>query len=78
MSIVYAGLESASTSWPGVYIYRASQLEQDIAQCPVCQALDTKQQKETLRSHAVPTRPWQRVAVGLFHMEDAEYLVTLD
>ena len=48
-------LRRARTSlwWPGMN----NQLKQFIATCEVCNAFQTKNQKETLISHEIPNRP---------------------
>ena len=50
-----------SVFWPGM----TTEITNQIAQCEVCRALETKQQKDSIRQHALSPRPWQRVAVDL-------------
>ena len=63
-----------SLFWPGM----SSEIKQFIATCDVCRTYDAGQQKESLMSHELPTRPWERVAADLFTWNGKEYLVTVD
>lgn len=48
-------------------------------ECPACNKYPWQcQQKETLISHEVPTRPWQKVGCDLMEFEHVQYLVTVD
>lgn len=60
--------------WPGMN----AQLKTYMEQCSTCSAWGVKQQKETLRSHEVPKRPWEKVGTDLFSFDDRDYLVTVD
>ena len=54
------------------------QLKQFIASCEVCNAFQTKNQKETLLSHEIPNRPWSKVASDIFEWNKEHYLVLVD
>ena len=56
--------------WPGF----ATHLRDVLAACDICCSFDVRQQKESLHSHAVPTRPWAKVGADLFHFDGNEYL----
>ncbi|XP_035679020.1 uncharacterized protein K02A2.6-like [Branchiostoma floridae] len=43
-----------------------------------CQTVGTRQQKETLLSHPVPMRPWEKVGIDMFNFRGKEYLITVD
>ena len=43
-----------------------------------CQEYDNSQTKETLMSHDMSDRPWQKVGVDLFSYMGKDYLVTTD
>ena len=58
------------------------QINQDIEKlvksCPICQEHQPSQQKETLRPHEIPQRPWEVLGTDLFHFQGAEYLLVAD
>jgi len=60
--------------WPGM----SAEIKECISMCEICHKYDTSPQKETLMSHDVPTRPWEKVGVDLFEIENRDYLVTVD
>ena len=60
--------------WPGL----TSDLKNHISSCEICRSFETSQPKETLMSHEIPHRPWQKVASDLFTFRNEEYLVTVD
>lgn len=54
------------------------QIKTYIAKCDICRSMDNKQQKETLMSHEVPSRPWAKVGTDLFVFDNKNYLITVD
>lgn len=60
--------------WPGM----STDIKNYISSCETCRTYETCQQKETLMSHEVPHRPWQKVASDLFTYKNVDYLVTVD
>uniref|UniRef100_A0A672HNR1 Gypsy retrotransposon integrase-like protein 1 n=1 Tax=Salarias fasciatus TaxID=181472 RepID=A0A672HNR1_SALFA len=54
------------------------QIKKYIAKCDICRSMDMKQQKETLISHEVPSRPWAKVGTDLFVFDNKDYLITVD
>ena len=54
------------------------QLKQFIASCEACNTFQTKNQKETLRSHEIPNGPWSKVASDIFEWNKEYYLVLVD
>ena len=63
-----------SVYWPNMN----AEVKDFIEKCETCNKYEMGQQKETLHSHEVPSRPWQKVGTDLFSFEDKEYLVTVD
>jgi len=60
--------------WPGMN----SEIQEYISTCEQCRKFERNQQKETMRSHDVPTRPWAKVGCDLFAFDNQEYMVTVD
>jgi hypothetical protein len=58
--------------WPGM----SGDITNFVSTCEVCGEYERSQTKETLRSHEIPSRPWQRVAADLFEHAGRTYLVT--
>ena len=63
-----------SLYWPGM----SAEVKHHISSCETCRTYETSQAKETLMSHELPQRPWQKVATDLFTHENTDYLVTVD
>ena len=55
-----------------------SEVKSYICQCETCRSLDQKQQKESLKSHNVPSRPWAKVRVDLCSFYGKDLLATVD
>lgn len=60
--------------WSGMY----GDIKNFVSTCEVCREYERSQTKETLRSHEIPSRLWQRVAADLFEHAGRTYLVTTD
>ena len=60
--------------WPGM----SNDIKNHVSTCEACREYEKSQPKETLCSHEVPNRPWQRVGIDLFELERKHYLVTAD
>lgn len=60
--------------WPGM----SAVIKEKVEQCTTCNSMKPKQQKETLMSTEIPTRPWKTVAQDLFHVNNMDYMVTVD
>ena len=56
----------------------SQEIENYISQCTVCMEYGRKQQKETLKSHAISSHPWQNIACDLMDLSGFAYLVTVD
>lgn len=63
-----------SLFWPGM----SGDIKQYISSCETCQTYQSSQQKETLMSHEVPSRQWEKIGVDLFELDQKDYLVTVD
>ena len=60
--------------WPGM----SSELRHLVETCETCQKFSAGQPKETLKSHEMPSRPWEKVATDLFTYNNKEFLITVD
>ena len=69
-------LQRAHTAifWPGL----TNDVKVKISSCPTCIAHQPSQPKEPLKSHEVPSRPWQKLASDLFTWNDKQYLILVD
>ena len=63
-----------SLFWPGM----SSEIRQYISQCETCRRYETSEQKETLMSHELPERPWEKVGTDCFELDGKNYLITVD
>ncbi|XP_060084279.1 uncharacterized protein K02A2.6-like [Ylistrum balloti] len=53
-------------------------IEQFVSECSVCNAHSTSQQKEPLISHEVTARPWQKIGIDIFTLNQRDFLITVD
>ena len=60
--------------WPGM----TAELKKHIAQCEMCSKYEVKQQRETLMSHEVAERPWEKIGTDLYTIDGKEYLIIVD
>ena len=60
--------------WPGM----SKEIETMVEKCLTCQENRNAQQKEPLRPHDIPLRPWQMVATDLFVWNNANYVLVVD
>ena len=63
-----------SIYWPGM----TTQIADYISRCEICQQLNSKQQKETLKQHETPDRPWAKIGTDIFTLHGRDYLITVD
>ncbi|XP_025113246.1 uncharacterized protein K02A2.6-like [Pomacea canaliculata] len=63
-----------SVFWPGMN----AEIKQYVSTCKTCQSVQRSQKKETLLSHEVPSRQWEKVGIDLFEFDGKDYLVTVD
>lgn len=60
--------------WPGMN----SELKEYMSKCEVCNKYKNSQQKESLMSHELSDRPWEKVGVDIFELKGQFFLVTVD
>ncbi|CAC5384944.1 unnamed protein product [Mytilus coruscus] len=60
--------------WPNMN----SDIENYIKTCETCNIFNMEQQKESLHSHELCTRPWEKIACDLFEFNQQDYLMTID
>ena len=60
--------------WPGM----STEIKQLINGCATCRKFAPAQAKETLMSHEVPCRPWEKVAADLLTYNGKQFLITVD
>ena len=60
--------------WPGM----SSQIQDTVSACGTCNTYQRKNQKEPLIPHSIPDRPWSKVGVHLFELQQKQYLVIVD
>ena len=60
--------------WPGMN----AEIKEHISTCAVCNAYPASQRKETLMTHDLPGRPWEKVGVDIMQLQGRDYLVTVD
>jgi len=60
--------------WPGM----SSEIRNFIETCPTCNTIANKQPKQPLKLHDFPERPWQKLGIDIFTIENRNYLVTVD
>ena len=52
--------------WPGM----SAEMKHHISSCEICRELDSRTHpKETLMSHEVPSRPWEKLATDIFSLD---------
>ena len=60
--------------WPGMN----GEIKEFISQCEICSKYQKCNQKETLMSHEISDRPWEKVGTDIFELENQYYLITVD
>ena len=63
-----------SLFWPGM----TSELKEFISTCETCSKFKVNNPPETLMSHDLPERPYEKVGTDLFTIQDHNYLITVD
>lgn len=59
--------------WPGMN----KELKEWIQACETCREFEQTHCKETLMSHEIPERAWEKIAADLFTYKNKEYLITV-
>ena len=49
-----------------------------VSQCEACRKYETKQPKETLMSHELAERPWEKIGADLYTIDGKDYLIVVD
>ena len=61
--------------WPDL----SAEMKQYFSACETCREFDSMTHaKETLMSHEIPSRPWEKIATDIFTLDGKDYLVTID
>ena len=60
--------------WPGIY----DDIRKHVSACELCQEHAPAQQPLPLQTPSVPTRPWEKIAIDMFHCEGRDYLIIVD
>lgn len=60
--------------WPGMQ----AEIKDFVSNCSTCNEFAHNQQKETMLSHDIPSRPWQIVSMDLFNHRQKDYLLIVD
>ena len=63
-----------SVYWPGMQ----AAIRQTCSSCAVCSQYLSERPQEPMQSHAIPSRPWERVSADLFQLNGSNYLVLVD
>ena len=56
----------------------SSQIQDAVSTCATCNLYQRKNQKEPLIPHSIPDRPWSKVGVDIFELQQKQYLVIVD
>lgn len=60
--------------WPNLNL----ELKNLVSECQICLANRKQNRKEEMISHEIPSRPWTKVAMDLFHLHGKNYLLIVD
>ncbi|GAA6096806.1 uncharacterized protein K02A2.6-like, partial [Tachysurus ichikawai] len=60
--------------WPSMQ----AEIKDFVSNCSTCNEFAHNQQKETMLSHVIPSRPWQIVSMDLFGHRQKDYLIIVD
>lgn len=60
--------------WPNMQ----AEIKDKVSGCLICSEYTHNQQKESMLSHELPTRPWQIVSMDLFAHREKDYLLIVD
>ncbi|XP_060075780.1 uncharacterized protein K02A2.6-like [Ylistrum balloti] len=60
--------------WPGI----SGQIEDFVSKCDICCTFRNANTWEPLKSHDIPTGPWEKVGTDLFQFEGHSYLLIVD
>jgi len=60
--------------WPGM----TAEIKQVVQTCEACRTYERAQTKETLMSHEIPNRQWEKVGMDLFQVNGRDYHLIVD
>jgi len=60
--------------WPGM----TGELKEYISQCKTCSKYEAKQPRESLMSHEIAERPWEKIGADLYIIDGKDYLIIVD
>ena len=60
--------------WPGIN----KEIEEYVARCETCNNYHSEKEREPMIGHELPTRPWEKVAVDIFELDQKNFLVTVN
>ena len=60
------------------WLHMSSEIKDLVGRCEVCAELKENQVKEPLMTHNIPSRPWSKIALNLFHLDGTDYLITIE
>ncbi|XP_064483004.1 uncharacterized protein K02A2.6-like [Ornithodoros turicata] len=60
--------------WPGL----DKDIEQMVVTCELCQRYQRANPQQPLLDRNIPDRPWERIAMDFFHLNDSTYLILID
>ena len=55
-----------------------AEIKEYVSQCEACRKYETKQPKETLMSHELAERPWEKIGADLYTIDGKDYLIVVD
>jgi len=67
-------LSRETVYWPNIN----RDIENMVKQCPACQELQPQQSKEPLITHDIPTYPWTKLGMDIFHVNQDAYILITD
>ena len=64
----------ASVYWQGIL----KDIEKLTSQCSICQEHQKNQVPETLKTHKIPTQPWEVLGVDFFMLDNTKHILVAD
>ena len=60
--------------WPNM----TNDIKEYVSLCSTCKSYETANAKEPLIPHDIPDRPWAKLGINLFSLNNQDYLITVD
>ena len=60
--------------WPSM----TAELKEYISQCETCSKYEVRQQRESLMSHEIAERPWEKIGTDLYTISGQDNLIIVD